>query len=118
MAFAVRFSEKTSLRDTPYISNVKNSATKGISMCTWYKLSQYPEPYPRSLFQYVIEQRVEGFHVMLHSNPEKLEIHIGGPYALDIPYPTKSKAWTHLCIVWNQGIDLFVSFIQPLYSSI
>ena len=111
MSFGIHYNTRTDTADTPVMYRVKNAATKGISMCTWYKLSQDPEPYPRSLFQYVIEQRVEGFQVWLHSSPiEKLDIHFGGSHSLDIPFPIKGKAWTHLCLVWNQGRYLFKTF--------
>lgn len=83
-------------------------------MCTWYKLSRYPQPYERSLFQYVIEQRVEGFQVILHSRPEeKLEVHFGGKSPLFIPFPVKSYKWTHLCVVWKAGKEVacFIIFV-------
>lgn len=106
MTYSIYFNKRTRTRDTPILFNVKNKRTNGISMCTWYKLSQAPSPFSRSLFQYVTEQRVEGFQVWLHAFPfEKLEIQFGGKYSIFINgYQTKDLSWTHLCVVWNKGL--------------
>lgn len=74
-------------------------------MCTWYKLSVYPDRYARSLFQYVTEQNLAGFQVWLHSSPQqKIDIHIGGDHSMDIPFPVRNYNWTHLCVQWNKGM--------------
>lgn len=103
MDFGIQFNKRNEPRDAPVLYKVTNPQTDAIAMCTWYKLSLYPSGYGRSLFQYVIDQTIEGFQVFLHSQPEKLEIHVGAETSIDVLFPTRNYEWTHLCVQFNKG---------------
>ena len=100
--FLIAYDDTTDIRDIPILYNVRNNRVSAVTMCTWYRLSQYPDRYSRSLFHYIIDQRLEGFQVWLRSNPNKLRISLIEE-SIEVDFPVRQKSWVHLCVRWDQG---------------
>ena len=111
--FLIAYDDTTDIRDIPILYNVRNNRVPAVTMCTWYRLSQYPDRYSRSLFHYIIDQRLEGFQVWLRSNPNKLRISLIEE-SIEVDFPVRQKSWVHLCVRWDQG--RYFSYVHRVHS--
>ena len=114
LKYGIYYKPITVVSETPTLTGLQNQKTKGITGCVYMYASQLDRRHKRGVFQYLMDYFVDGFTVVLVAtdpSKPKLNIYFGGSYVpLTVDYPIKKRAWTHLCVSWNQGKSRFSLF--------